>query len=632
MKFLSKVLCLLLLLGTTQGARAESTSIDDYDNILYVNDVSAAPGSIVTLSVCMKNSVSVPAYQFDMYLPEGFDVATNDDGSYCIDLSLKRTTAKKTNTFNSAKQSTGAIRVLCASTTVSPFDGNDGEVCTIELKVGEDVAVGEYTIQLNNQVMSDTKATPYRVSNYSFTVNVTNEAPKYAEGYVLEFAPFHLDDSEEGVSADLNFNVSEGAAPIVSVEFDVQMPEEWYTNTMTVAESNSALSKRFYTITDPTDNQNGTYHFVLQAKSANYYFGATSHEQTKVGSFTLYKDGGGSDGTYSISSGMHTVNIKNIVATDADGNTYKVAPYEGDVYVGELSNMYVGTTETFHGDYSSADAVGVLQELLGGRGTIEVVDLTGVTNIAEGTTLTTANPNAIILANSDITLGNESNVVVDGVCKKLVLTDGYYRFRPTQTFTAEEAQYKRTVGCTWGTVCLPYEVWSDTEVQYYSLSEVTTDQKMIFSAVDKVEAGSPAVFCLGNGTEFDATAANVEISTMTSDITTGASGWTMYGTYDYMYITPSNYSYSIYYIADNMFWYANSEFKVLPFRAWFGTDTTMAAPAKMFTIGTEDEVTGIETAPTFTGDSVIFDLSGRRINEAQKGSISIINNRKVFTK
>lgn len=366
MKVLNHLLTVALLLLFCSTAQAQNVNVNDYDNIIYIKDATAHPGETVTLSVILKNKPQVPGYQFDMFLPEGLDVEKDEDNFYRIELSLKRTTAKNTDYFNSAKRKDGAIRVLCASTRAVPFSDNDGEVCTIQLKVGDNVAPGTYPITLKEVVISDVDANaiyPPEVISY---VKVSNDAPTYDQGYSVAFTPFMLDGNENGVSADINFNVgSEAASYIKTVDFDLQFPLEWYQKAMiSDVVKNASLSTRFYTLSDPIDNEDGTYHFTLTAKTAKYYFGATAHETTKIGSFTLYKDGGGDDGSYFIADGIHQLNIKNVVATDADGNTYKVAPYIGDVYVGEAKATAQNGKVDFNGNYTDESALQLLNNSL----------------------------------------------------------------------------------------------------------------------------------------------------------------------------------------------------------------------------------------------------------------------------
>lgn len=623
---------LLLLLASTLTSQA--ATVDECDNYIYVNDVTAAPGSTVTMSVCMKNNVSMVGYQFDMYFPDGLDIDKEND-KYRISLSEKRTDATKSDIFAFAKQKDGAMRVLCASTTNALISDYDGEVCTMKLKIGEDVALGTYTIAIRTVYMADKKATNYNgPDEYTFNVVVTDAAPTYDKGYAVGFTPFLLNDNESGVTADLNFKVDGEATSIKTIDFDLSFPSEWYTNTMiSDVVKNSSLSSRFYKLSDPTDNEDGTYHFTLTANNAQYYFGAASHETTKVGSFTLYKDGGGDDGSYSIADGMHTVKITNVVATDADGNTYSPAPYVGDVYVGSVKATLTDGAASFHGDYSSTAADMINQSLVGVDAA--VVDLTNVSEIAEGTSISTSNPNAVILINDGLELGNTNNVIADGTCKSFALTDGY-AFSAPKSFTAESASYKRTANKQWGTICLPYAVKSDESIQYYALNEVdVVGGTMVFAPVDEVASGSPAVYCLSDASciSLDIEAANVEINTMAKDVTTGASDWNMKGTFAPLTISPSDATDRVYYIAENKFWLGNQQFNVPAYRGYFETSYTAGSQAKSFNIGTNGGTTGIDgVVAEGKGDNFVFDLNGRLLSSPAKGQLNIINGKKTYVK
>ena len=62
-----------------QVTAGEDTDYSTIANTIYLERVEAAAGSQVTLSVKMKNTVEVQGYQFDLYLPEGVTVATDED-------------------------------------------------------------------------------------------------------------------------------------------------------------------------------------------------------------------------------------------------------------------------------------------------------------------------------------------------------------------------------------------------------------------------------------------------------------------------------------------------------------------------------------------------------------------------
>lgn len=162
------------------------TDISGYDNVIYGKDVTFDENGRATLSINMKNSVQTPGFQFDIFIPEGIEVESDEDG-YFIELSTERTTYKKTNIFESRLQKSGAIRVLAASTKNSPFSGNDGEVCTISLILSDGTAPGDYEITING-IISDMKGNTFKsdnivaVATVPATVNEANNVTELKEG------------------------------------------------------------------------------------------------------------------------------------------------------------------------------------------------------------------------------------------------------------------------------------------------------------------------------------------------------------------------------------------------------------------------------------------------------------------
>lgn len=154
------------------GVQALANDLADYDNAVYPTDAKVQADGTATISVCMKNVVEVTGYQFDMYLPEGFTYATDEEGYELIELSTKRTTKRNTDFFSYRMQTNGAMRVLCSSTTVKTFKGNDGEVCTVVVKAPEGVKEGSYPVILKNIVMSDPKAKTYKADKLAANIIV----------------------------------------------------------------------------------------------------------------------------------------------------------------------------------------------------------------------------------------------------------------------------------------------------------------------------------------------------------------------------------------------------------------------------------------------------------------------------
>lgn len=161
--------CLCLVLATPSQVAAATSQ----DNTLYAESQTSHAGETFTLSVKMKNSVSVCGFQFDLALPSGLSVATDNEGDALIALSLERTTAKKTNYFDCVKQKDGSYRVMASSTKLYTFSGNDGEVATVTINVAKTMAQGNYTIMLQNIILSDTQSKTYKTAQTTIPFSVT---------------------------------------------------------------------------------------------------------------------------------------------------------------------------------------------------------------------------------------------------------------------------------------------------------------------------------------------------------------------------------------------------------------------------------------------------------------------------
>ena len=149
-------------------------------NSIYIDDVTAQTGDIITLSVQMTNTEADKycGFQFDVVLPEGVSFVQND-GFYEAELSTQRTTARKTNFFDSVLLSDGSLRILCNTSASNSevghlycFSGTSGEVCTIKVKVDENIKAGKHSIVLKNIALSDYSSVSHAVSDYTMELKV----------------------------------------------------------------------------------------------------------------------------------------------------------------------------------------------------------------------------------------------------------------------------------------------------------------------------------------------------------------------------------------------------------------------------------------------------------------------------
>ena len=93
----------------------------------------------MTLSLKMKNTTAIRGFQFDLYLPEGVTVAKSAKGKILGALSADRLPDEDEHTLTFNEHPDGAIRFLCNSQYDETFTGNDGEIATLQVIIGQDV-------------------------------------------------------------------------------------------------------------------------------------------------------------------------------------------------------------------------------------------------------------------------------------------------------------------------------------------------------------------------------------------------------------------------------------------------------------------------------------------------------------
>lgn len=206
----------------------------------------------------------------------------------------------------------------------------------------------------------------------------------------------------------------------------------------------------------------------------------------------------------------------------------------------------------------------------------------------------------------------EANVIINGTCAKLVLTDGA-DFNAPNEFTATSATYTREMGNQWGTICLPYEVESNDDVAYY-LPDVIEDGVLKLTKQETLAANTPAIVAKLNGGGITASAENVAVVTnATSPVCRTV---TMHGSYaNNTRVEGAN----AYYIKSNKFWQCNGYFFVDAFRAYFTVNGS--APAKSLSIFSDDAVTAL-SALTDDGSVKVegyYDANGKRQDGLRKG-------------
>lgn len=224
---------------------------------------------------------------------------------------------------------------------------------------------------------------------------------------------------------------------------------------------------------------------------------------------------------------------------------------------------------------------------------------------------------------------------VASISGTLTLKDGMDLIPPSSDVKAESVVYTRPMIQRWGTICLPFSVAGNDKVQFYRLDNVNQNA-MTFRPSATLEAGEPAVVELLDGNELSIEANDVVIKSGTRTKSENQPDWTMKGCYERFVLDPTAADYaerSVYYISDNMFFYANRAFEVGTYRGWFETPLNSPSAVRAYQIAINAPVSGLNAVTnTSSRKTTIYNTQGQSLNVPAKGQINIINGQKVFAK
>ena len=128
---------------TVEEAPLEPTDISQMDNAIYAEKAQGGKGGSGTIVIGLKNAQAATAYQFNLKLPEGVTLKTNNEGEYTCTLSSRH---RGHNANINTLEDEGVYRIVVSSMQPKMIDGNDGAVLTIPVDVSDDLELGSYPI------------------------------------------------------------------------------------------------------------------------------------------------------------------------------------------------------------------------------------------------------------------------------------------------------------------------------------------------------------------------------------------------------------------------------------------------------------------------------------------------------
>lgn len=600
-------------------------------------------------------------------LAEGFELAENADGTFGV---KESEIAKIGDTiFSSLAAAVAAVPTDGTETTITMIDdanilGNAGVTIaagqnivldlngkTVKNLVNENKAsqlitnkgtlkiTGEGT--MTNELADGTIAGDWPTYNYATNL-ITNLGTLTIENGTYENTQdsgitYTLDNNSNGVPATATIN---GGKFISAGNAAVRM----FCNSTTAAN---------------TLTINGGYF------EGNYYAVSVSNASgaTKAGSLTI------NDGEFESRADEYNACVANwesnkssniaVSITGGKFNDYVLIASNANVTGGTYKyNKYTDPDDGTVYDLSSYLAAGFeLNENADGTFGVQVSKMMVYTldnkegkemSSSEFIALAETNPNAIAIVGSELEQFAQgmTNVIVSymvktGVyyysCPNFVLDDWHGFYSPVE-FVAEAGSYKRTDTAGMNSVCLPFDIDEDdvqgTIGSFVATDLITEDEEgnrviartgnIYFNDVPSVMAGTPCIVeCASDVTEWDIDLAGRTI------VTTPNNAYAMKGQFADSTIGEGYFKVN----GDGTSFVNTTSTSVsYTFRAYLDLANTsnMGAEANQFTIRWTDDPTAILNIINEKNAELYFDLTGRKVADPVKGSIYIVNGKKII--
>ena len=236
-------------------------------HIAVLNYPSSTAGENITLSFQLNADRPVTGFQFELYLPDGMTINSDED----IQLSSQRTNEYQ-HSLSAERMSDGAWRVTCTPINNSTFADNEGEVCTIVVSTSSSMANHGYPILFKNvtttYIGSDDLNHNYDYEQLTSYVNffTPKKVPLQEANTLSVTAPSILLSKAASMSLNLK-NEDE----IIMTEFYLQLPEG-----ISIAEDEDGFPD--VTINSERNNNHnvevvlgsdGLYHFLCYSSTNN---------------------------------------------------------------------------------------------------------------------------------------------------------------------------------------------------------------------------------------------------------------------------------------------------------------------------------------------------------------------------
>ena len=158
----------------TDGWKEFKNIIEIVPDVLLAEDVTIRVGQTATADICLNNETTkdFTAYQFDLVLPKGIDIAKNAKGKPDFTIGTRYEDNSQSLTVQKVEGTTDTYRVVSFSLAKGVITGTKGALFTVKLQADADLAEGEYIARMENIVMTRKDGTQFYLKDATLKITV----------------------------------------------------------------------------------------------------------------------------------------------------------------------------------------------------------------------------------------------------------------------------------------------------------------------------------------------------------------------------------------------------------------------------------------------------------------------------
>lgn len=161
--------------GSSSEPDPEPEPLQTDDDVISVSEIVVGSGNTTNFAINLTNKTTdLTAYQFDIVLPLGFTLATNEKGKYLVSKTDRYDDDDQTLNVSKIDDATNTYRIVCFSMTNEIISGTSGAILNAVLAIDPNIVDGTFEGKISDIVFTKVDGKQFKLTDAKFTIVVNS--------------------------------------------------------------------------------------------------------------------------------------------------------------------------------------------------------------------------------------------------------------------------------------------------------------------------------------------------------------------------------------------------------------------------------------------------------------------------